>query len=140
MSAYILTNETITAMLQAVKYDRQGIYVYWKGKSYPITDSNLREVGQKLLDENFRSVEYLYDDRMKFERNERTYVLRPIRQLEAVEIVKACNGYRYQACECKDWLETEAFEIYDSLREEAIRALPGYEEANTWEVYEEALI
>ncbi len=137
MSAYIVTDETISAMLQAIKYDRQGVYVYWNGASYRITHDNLQETGQKLLDENFRSIAYHYDGRISVER--RQYVHRPIRQLEAVEIIKACNGYDYQACETPDWRQTEAFAIYDYIRNDAIRALPGYEEAGTWELYEKDL-
>lgn len=50
-------------------------------------------------------------------------------QIDPVQVLKACNCYCYQACEHPAWETSEAKTFVVSLKETAIRALSGYEEA-----------
>lgn len=121
MSAYTLSNEHISAMLQAANfsdyagdtctYRFNGELHYMKG--------NIQEIGQKLLDENFRSVNFRYGDDMPSPKFSRKYT----QDYTAAQIIKLCNCYDYQTCETPDWNETEAYAIYNALRERAISRL-----------------
>ena len=130
MSAFIVSDATISGMLLAatLERDRGGRYYYWDGEAHYF-DGNWRKIGQKLLDENYRSVNYRYDEESK----PHTYSPASLAPLMPVEILKLCNCYSYQTCETEDWRQTEAWEIMNTLRGFAIRALPGYEEAQ-WEL------
>jgi hypothetical protein len=126
MSAYIVSDETIAGMLQATRYVQyRDIRIYWEDSSYRINEHNIMHVGQKLVNENYRSVNYRYGESSK----PHAFIRPHIEPLTPVEIIKLCHCYRYQSCETEDWENTEAFAIYDALREAAIAALPGYEEA-----------
>lgn len=50
--------------------------------------------------------------------------------IKPVEVLKACKCYEYQSCEHGEaWEQSSAKAFIDSLKEDAIRALPGYEQA-----------
>jgi hypothetical protein len=100
------------------------------------------EVGQMLWSENVASVRHRYPDcgdgelpgpigcNYVYGDHERL----PYRACpEPVAVLKACDGYEYQACEHPGWEGSEAHAYIEALRTRAIRALPGYEEA-AWEV------
>lgn len=127
MSAFIVSDETITAMLQAAtaRYQGDGASYYWKGNLYPF-NGHAAEVGQKLIDENYRSINYRYTETYA----PHQYIHRPLnKRYEPVEIIKLCNCYRYQCCETDDWEDSEAYAIMDALKERAIFSLPGYDDA-----------
>lgn len=50
------------------------------------------------------------------------------------EIIKACDGYDYQACETADYEDTDAAKIVRVIRHTAINALPEYRSAKTWQI------
>lgn len=56
------------------------------------------------------------------------------RSLTAVEGLVALNGYEYQSCETDDWRDSEAHAFIEALRSALIHALPGYSEADTWDI------
>jgi hypothetical protein len=133
MSAFIVGDEHISAMLKAANLcgPGGGRSYYWNGEGTAFL-SNIQVIGQKLVDENYRSVNSRYESD-----NEPRQFTRKIfnRKIEPVEIIKACDCYIYQSCESPDWQESEAYAIVQVLREMAIKALPGYNEAQ-WEVIE----
>lgn len=49
--------------------------------------------------------------------------------ISAVQIIKACNCYAYQACEHSAWESSFAKQLVDAIRCVAISNLPGYEMA-----------
>lgn len=51
-------------------------------------------------------------------------------QLDAVNILKMCDGLEYQSCECDDWRKSVAYELLTAIRLAAIRTLPGYDQAH----------
>ena len=101
------------------------------------------EWGQTLWDENVRSVQYRYPDCPLAELPgpidcTYQYGAHEIRRIpsvtaDPVAVLKACDGYEYQACETDDWADTPAHGLIERLRVLAIHALPGYEDA-AWEV------
>ena len=130
MSAFIVTNEHISAMMQAA----EGIYPddeasYWWGEERHYFRADSQEIGQILLNENFRSVNCRYDEDYPPD----TYAYCPIRAYSAAEILKACACYEYQSCETDDWEETEAYAIAQALEGRAICMIPGYEGAE-WSI------
>ena len=131
MSAYIVTDETISGMMQAIerRIYHHSPYYYWNGDSHYFRQEPA-EIAQKLVDENYRSVNGRYDE----ETQAHAFQFQVVRELTPLEIIKLCNCYRYQACETDDWEQTEAYVIMNELRDMAIMALPGYEEA-PWGLY-----
>lgn len=53
--------------------------------------------------------------------------------VSAIQVVKLCHCYAYQACEHRAWQDSEARKIVDDIEAHAVRRLPGYEEAK-WSV------
>ena len=98
-----------------------------KGIDFSVTLVNA--LGKKLIDENYKSVNYRYGENA--EPHEFTY--KPVKQRTAVEILKACACYSYQTCEHPEWKESEAYVIVQVLKARAINKLPGYAEAD-WEI------
>lgn len=128
MSAHVVGNHHISAMLTAARKMPMGYgpnYRWTKNNSPVYFLSNETAIGQKLLDENYRSVNYRYDEQ------EAAPKFRMVidRQWTAVELIKLCDCYNYQTCETPDYGETEAYAIVQALREFAISALPGMDEA-----------
>lgn len=90
----------------------------------------MSRVGQILVDQNYRSYNYRYDEELVTEVFEITgQDLMYTKRLTPVETLKALTSYDYQASETPDYLETNARALVDLIRHYAIEALPGYEEA-----------
>ena len=131
MSAFIVGNKHISAMMQAAspRYPGDTVSYYWNDEPHYF-GGHSQEIGQKLVDENYRSVNYRYNEDTQPE----TFKNIPQRRFSPVELIKACDCYNYQSCETPDWKETEAYAIMQMLRERAIDNLPGYSEA-AWQIY-----
>lgn len=103
----------------------------------PGNSARKRAVGQMLWDENLKSVCHRYPDGLAlpgpvtcgYEYDD----TQPVRRVDPVAVLKALSAYEYQACEHPGWPTSEAKAFCRALRAEAIRCLPGYEEA-TWDV------
>lgn len=57
------------------------------------------------------------------------YFLANPHHLPAVQILKLVNCLDYQSCETEDWKQTVAFKQLEWITHDAIRNLPGYEDA-----------
>ena len=120
-------------MLLAASLSRHpgdGARYYWNDECRYF-NGNSQDIGQKLVDENFRSVNYRYTEQVEPEQFKLMVLLRT--KYTPVAIIKACDCYNYQSCETRDWQETEAYAIMTALRERAIDMLPGYDEAD-WNI------
>lgn len=139
MSAFVVSNYHITGLLSFARSLHYGINVY-NNKQFVCTidrktDINeMSKIGQILLDQNYHSV----NTRYKENDSAPAYRFKPIlsRQFKAVEILKACNCYDYQACEDDDYDKTNAHAIIDAIRHSAINRLPDYDNADGWTLRE----
>lgn len=130
MSAFIVSDKLLNVILTMAVVKNASYY--WKPNNMrvDISRKNASEIGQKLLDENFRSVNYRYRENDKAERFE----YRAVRSddYSAVDVLKAINCLDYQSCETDDWSESEAWAILDGIKDTMIRNLPGYEASRGW--------
>ena len=133
MSAFIVNDYHINALLNYALNLHERIHVprLQIEISGSISDEQLSAIGQILLDENYRSVNYRYAEKtkpheFKFKRDYFTH-------RKPVEILKACNCIDYQSCETDDYYQSKAAKIIDTIRAYAISNLPGYDTA-AWEI------
>lgn len=92
-------------------------------------------------DDGTRPIEYLgYLDQADSYSYNIDDTRKPWRTLPAVAILKALASYEYQSCEHPGWSESEARSFCDSLRHELIGALPGYDAADTWCIYDHEVV
>ena len=105
-----------------------------------ILDGSADEIGthvaNELMAENIRSVNYRYreDDKPEYKLlvSTRDHIDAGLRN--PVDILKACAGLRYQSCEHPEWEDSKAARYLDMIERTAIRALPGYDESDCWEI------
>jgi hypothetical protein len=84
-----------------------------------------------LLAENRRSVDHRYAE----EEWEQPYLFKRLPGVpNPVAVLKALDGFEYQACEHPEWEKSEAHAFVQALRKRAISKLPGYEEDGHWGV------
>lgn len=140
MSAFLVSDKHINTLITYANLDRYGHQ--WKlndGRTLDSKDSNdLQTAAEILKYENIRSLQARYEDRLEPEEKEGAITFRftPVSpKLGAVQILKACACYDYQACESDDYDQSDAKKIVDSIRYQAINSLPKYEEAE-WEIGE----
>jgi hypothetical protein len=133
MSAFLVNDRHIDALLTWAMRPRWQAPAYYRFGDKQVTFfDNLDDIGQCLVNQNYASLNGRYGDtdpahEYKFKRYD-TSLLDPVR------VIKACDCYNYQACETgESYWKSEAHEIIDTIRERAIDALPGYDEA-AWEI------
>lgn len=138
MSAYVCSNTHIKALaIFAVRKSHGSLSInprYVDGAE-DVAGQDLNVIATRyaaiLLAENVRSVRYRYADdvgdydEILISKNE---VLMP-KAISPVAILKLCACLNYQSCETEDWETTNAYKLLQHIKDEAIRALPGYEEA-----------
>ena len=131
MSANICPDFHINALVTwaANKHGNNSVSYYWQGSHRPLR-GDAQRIASVLYAENVRSVNARYeacDPAHGF-----SYVPTSHNLLNPVDVIKACHGYSYQACETSDWEQTEAHAIIKGIERCAIRALPGYDESPAW--------
>lgn len=129
MSAYVVSDKHIDAIMQWASKSRSHPSIYGKNMSYDSSDQT--RVGQILIDENYRSVNYRYKEGDK--PHKYRYTSRNTLTPTPIQILKLLQALDYQCCETNDWRESEAYYIVQSLMSRAIHDLPGYEEAE-WSI------
>lgn len=129
MSAFTVSEKHIQSIMMYAKTSEITSY-YYGGESRMIAGRE-KELGQLLWDANYHSVNSLYDIK---ETAPKYHV--PFRTFETfpVQIIKACNCLDYQSCEFDEWKTSEAYALLQTIREEAIQNIPGYNKAD-WEIY-----
>ena len=130
MSAFIVSDKLLNVVLTFATMKKASYY--WKPNNMRVDISvrNASEIGQKLLDENFRSVNYRYRENDTAERF--TYKRVDSSNYSVVDVLKAINCLDYQSCETDDWSDSEAWAILDGIKDAMIRNLPGYEASRGW--------
>ena len=119
MSAFIVNNEVISKIL--------GCYAACWRAGGRLSDTEIKEMGQQLLDANCISVNYRYNEQHErvFELDEEVFD----RRCSMVQAIVYCDCLDYQSCEYPQWYRSEAKALLNKMRETFICHLPGYEEA-----------
>jgi hypothetical protein len=127
MSAYVVSDKHIDALLTFADRPRyQAPDYYYRGDKRVTFYDNLDAIGQALLNQNYASVNHRYQELNTPPEYRYT---RFNRILSPVEAIKACDCYKYQACENEGHEKTEAWTIIEHIRERAIDELPGMDKA-----------
>lgn len=145
MSAYIVDHDHIDALLSyAIQHQVRYVTPTPNRACIEIDLKNATEIGRILLDENERSVRHRYPGCDAGElpgtigQNSALYKFRrwpALVQLPAMTILKACDGFDYQACETDDYDQTLAATIIRAIRKWATSRLPGYSDAPGWSMH-----
>ena len=127
MSAFLVSDKHISEMLRFAS--QQDGTVHHDGKALDLrVPSEAQKVGQILLDENYRSLNARYGhDPAAHDFQYEPFSLRPL--MKAIEVVKLCHCYDYQTCETDDYYTSDAHTIVQAIQAQAIRSVPGYDEA-----------
>ncbi len=131
MSAWIVYPDHVSYLVAcALDLAPDGFLTF--GDGCLLTPETMDEIGQLLMNENVRSVGYRYD-RDTFEELpgpvDKTGIL-SYRHIELtlpfdpIVLLKQLDCYAYQACECPDWLETDAHAFCQVVRVLAEAKLP----------------
>ena len=111
MSAFIVSKKTIDALVTFL-FKRIDL------NNLP-EDKGLNQIGQILINENYRSVNYRYDD------NELPFKYKFNQCLVSdIQILCLCNCYNYQSCETDYYKKTKAAKLINIIREVASEAFP----------------
>ena len=130
MSAYVVSDHHLNYLVSFAS-DKRVTWYDKKSGTRPDVYGNEQEIFSKLHRANVESVNARYKEHdtsepVPFEYRGDT---------EPIQILKACACFDYQACEVEDYDQTEAARVVDAIRDAAIRALYGYENAQ-WEISE----
>lgn len=133
MSAFLCTNTHITALaVFATNPTKFRQYPLWKPdltalERYPNKrDSEI--LGELLLKENLKSINYRYPDHSFIEGFKLCHVADNT-QYTPVQMIKLAQCYDYQSCEHPEYKGCIAQRLMDSIISDCIRMLPGYDEA-----------
>ena len=146
MSAYMIDREHVQFLVSAAEKlardSAYGLSYYHDGRSVEIVPSDrdqLTKIGQALWDANLKSINTRYPDTVGYPERcpgpcDETFVYAhskdwPYHEIELVQVFKAIKCLEYQACEYDGWEASEAYAVLQAIKEAAIKALPGYEEA-----------
>jgi hypothetical protein len=156
MSCFMVSDEHLCLLVQAgrdmTRQKRHG-NMSWYWKRHP-EDSTMQRseldtlqesadrVVRLLWQENCQSVAFRYADSSHLEEmlpDDAPSYRQAIdaSMMQPVWIMKAIQCYRYQSCEHPGWEQSEAFAYCAALEQAMIHALPGYDDAPTWEYTKE---
>jgi hypothetical protein len=129
MSAHMVSDNHIHALVNFALLNNLDYRA--NGRFVRITRESAEEIGQILIDQNYRSVHHRYLDRAEQHFGKPpTYKFKVVRLLpDAVALLKLCVCYAYQACETDDWESSIAADIIMRIKDRAIIKLPGYDAA-----------
>jgi len=128
MSAFIVSDNHINVLVNFCA--RKNILFHFDDETI---NSNDRpdEIGQILLDENYKSVNNRYNENAISHKFKYNFYQKKDRA--PIEIIKACRCLNYQSCESKNYYSSKAYEIINKIIYEAIDTIDGYEDAD-WEI------
>jgi hypothetical protein len=127
MSAFIVNPEHIIELAVFLQKSRRK---HREFQPIEITLNHAELIANTLNFENYRSVNYRYDDNEQPEK-----IIISIKDYDnprvtnPVHILKMADCLAYQSCETDDWYMTSAKEMIDEIRRAAIQELPGYDNA-----------
>jgi hypothetical protein len=146
MSASMVDDGHIDYLVTAVrKYDIRNAYIPSSRledgelEAIRLTDMTDTELGRMLLGTNLSSMMARYGDRLQegevaaVEDVEDYTYRRWTGPVSAIQTVKAVGCLAYQCCEYDGWKDSLARDVIERIKAQAIKELPGYDEA-AWEL------
>lgn len=121
MSAYIVNNETIHAIVKGfriygVEYKAEG---YERPIQVIIESQKLNDgIGQSLMEQNYKSVNYRYNKNTKAPK----YHFEDVEVNEGI-LLGCINCYNYQACETNDYFESDLYYSLNRLKNAMLKRL-----------------
>jgi hypothetical protein len=133
MSAFIVSKNHLDSIVTFAKVKLKELY--FDGESLSLVGfyegvENTNKLGQILLDANYDSVNYRYNEKEE----SYNYQFKHTELLTPIEIIKACHCLNYQSCEVPNWEKTKAYKIIQNIISQATTKISGYEEAE-WGIY-----
>ena len=133
MSAYVVEGILISAIVNAAYGCERFYLTHFFDAPNEFLDFRYDQarIGQILLDENYRSVNFRYKEKtasLPYRHDRRT------RQLKPANILNFCNTYIYQACEHPEWEKSTAYRLIRWIMDDIIRSLDGYNDVRPWEL------
>lgn len=139
MSAYMVSIEQINVMVwAATRYGELNSFMF--ESSYGIrtiqTFQDKTAMGQELLDTNAQALKDLYNDDTGFA----TYAYQPPRHAtwQPIDLIKIVHNYEYQACDNKNWANSDAQRFCAALVRQLLHYVPGFEAA-PWGIEEDSV-
>ena len=126
MSAFIVSSRHISAIVAWAAANRVGVHT---NPMWFVVDNEVATCNM-LLEENVRSVNYRYQEE---EPAIPVEYAPPERMPSAVQVIKLCQCLAYQSCEHPGWAGSMAEKLLDSVIQQAIFKLEGYEAAH-WSI------
>ena len=139
MSAYVVHEDTIALLAQAAAWWQVTDY----GRSDDVRGGNVQDIhgrtgasaiGQILLNENIHSVNVRYREATALPVYRHRFVCLDTAARDwgvsvSVLVLASVACLRYQSCEASDYEQSRACRILQRIEWEAIRHLPGYDDA-----------
>lgn len=127
MSAYVVDNKCIDILVNAI-VDRYEIDVNVPATHGILVNVNLMrdQVGQALVDENYRSVNYRYGENT-IPRD--YFYTEPDHKVDSRDILDAIDEYEYQSCETRDWQDTPQYKWLLKLQSAMLQRFVDQERA-----------
>ena len=127
MSAFIVSNKTITAIVTAMQHKRFSTdLINPKTGEVINARTNPQKYGQILLDENYRSVNFRYDENrkphtfyMEYKKREGGYR----DEFTLGEMYGSIQCYMYQTCETPDWDGSDIYYAMLSLKDDIAKRM-----------------
>lgn len=125
MSAYIVDEHHINALVNFGRSERVTVWDKQRDLMHDFWKDYIM-LGQVLVDENYKSVNYRYREHT----TPYVYVFHyDTKPRTPVQILKAINCLEYQSCGHPEYYSSLAYDILQNLVHSAIYLLPGYDEA-----------
>ena len=139
MSAYVVSDKTITAIVTAMQHKvfATDLKDPSNGNIYNAR-TNPQMYGQMLLNENYRSVNYRYDEqeephmfKMTYKTTEKGYR----DDFTLGEMYGSICSYMYQTCETPEWIGSDIYFAMCHLKDDlAERMLEKLDDEMTWDI------
>lgn len=135
MSAYIVDHSTIHAIITWARSLRITVENTDGSPGWvALNDLDPNDIGQALLNENYRSVNdryrekdvpppYRFREVISIQRDGHNHIL------TAIDIIKVCNCLSYQSCEHAGWDDSWACKFLQRVVDNSLHKLPGYDAA-----------
>jgi hypothetical protein len=145
MSAYVVDRNHIQYLVKAAeamaRRDRSNFSWFWQGEWHNMNDTTeMIRAGNMLWQENIKSINARYPDTVgnfdnmpgpvdeNFTFSEKDIEV-CFEAFKPAQVLKSCHCLDYQSCEHDGWEASEARAFLQALESNAMRHVPGYEDA-----------